>query len=63
MAPEFCAPYLRRAEHLIQYHYIVEGNPKVCLAGEPDTEVTLHPNEVVILPHNDVHHLGSDLDA
>lgn len=61
MAPEFCAPHLRGAGHLIQYHYIVEGNPRVCLAGEPDTEVTLHPNEVVILPHNDVHHLGSDL--
>ena len=62
MAPEFCAPHLRGAGHLIQYHYIVEGNPKVCLAGDPATEVSLHPNEVVILPHNDIHHLGSDLE-
>lgn len=61
MAPEFCAQYLRPSRHLIQYHYIVEGSPRVCVAGRPATAVTLQPSEVVILPHNDVHHLGSDL--
>lgn len=61
MAPEFCAQYMRPARHLIQYHYVVEGSPEVCVAGRPETAVTLNRGEVVILPHNDVHHIGSDL--
>lgn len=61
MAPEMCAPLLRPAGHLIQYHYIVEGSPRVCIAGQPETAVTLRPGEVVILAQNDVHLLGSDL--
>ena len=61
MAPEMCAPFLKPSKHLIQYHFIVEGSPDVCIAGRPETTVKLQPNEVVILPHNDVHHLGSDL--
>jgi AraC-like DNA-binding protein len=61
MAPEHCAPYLTRANHLIEYHFIVEGTLQACIAGKPETAVTLKANEVVILPHNDVHHLGSDL--
>lgn len=61
MAPEMCAPHLPRAQHLIQYHYVIEGSPRVCVAGRPETAVQLEPNEVVILPHNDVHYLGSDL--
>ena len=61
MAPEMCAPLLKPSKHLIQYHFIVEGSPDVCIAGRPETTVKLQPNEVVILPHNDVHHLGSDL--
>lgn len=61
MAPEMCAPLLHAPKHLIQYHYIVEGTVQACVAGRPETAVTLRADEVVILPHNDVHHLGSDL--
>lgn len=61
MAPEMCAPFLKPADHLIQYHYIVEGSPQVRIAAHPETAVTLRPGDVVILPHNDVHLLGSDL--
>ena len=61
MAPEMCAPFLKPADHLIQYHYIVEGSPQVRIAARPETAVALRPGEVVILPHNDVHLLGSDL--
>ena len=61
MAPDLCAPLLKPSTHLIQYHYILEGSPSVCVAGKPETAVTLRANEVVILPHNDLHHLGSDL--
>jgi len=61
MAPEMCAPFLKPADHLIQYHYIVEGSPQIRIAARPETAVTLRPGEVVILPHNDVHLLGSDL--
>jgi len=61
LAPEMCAPLLNGPKHLIEYHYIVEGTLLARVAGQPETTVTLQVNEVVILPHNDVHHLGSDL--
>jgi len=61
MAPEMCAPWLGPARHLIEFHYIVEGRPLVCIAGDRSTTIQLEPNEVVMLPHNDEHHLGSDL--
>ena len=61
MVPEVCAPYLGPSNHLIQYHFIVSGEPWVAVAGEPASAVRLQPNEVVIFPHNDLHVLGSDL--
>ncbi|VWX54637.1 AraC family transcriptional regulator [Novosphingobium sp. 9U] len=61
MVPEACSPYLAPANHLIQYHFIVSGEPWVRVADQPATLVRLRPNEVVIFPQNDVHHIGSDL--
>ena len=61
MAPENCAPFLPPAKHLLEYHFIVEGTLQACIRGRPETAVTLKANEVVIVPHNDEHLLGSDL--
>jgi AraC family transcriptional regulator, alkane utilization regulator len=31
MAPEFCTPFLGAADHLIPYHYVVDGEMQVAL--------------------------------
>src|SRR6476619_302717 len=51
VAPEHCAPALGPASHLILYHYVVED-------GE---ELVLGAGDVVLLPRNDLHLVGSDL--
>ena len=48
------------AEHLVLYHYVVEGRLLAQVPGE--TPVAIEAGEVVILPHNHVHLLGSTLD-
>jgi AraC family transcriptional regulator, alkane utilization regulator len=48
------------AEHLVLYHYVVEGRLLAQVPGEPP--VAIEAGEVVILPHNHVHLLGSTLD-
>jgi AraC-like DNA-binding protein len=58
--PEDCGSLLEGAEHIILYHYVVEGRLGVRLPNEPDLE--LEAGEVVIFPHNHGHLLGSDLD-
>ena len=61
VAPEHCAPALRAASHLIIYHYIVEGELRVRVAGEEGDGLRLGPGDVVLLPRNDLHLMGSDL--
>jgi AraC-like DNA-binding protein len=52
--------HLEGAEHLVLYHYVVEGRMR---AQIPDREpVEVEAGEVLILPHNDRHLLGSHLD-
>jgi len=60
VAPEHCAPALAPASHLIVYHYVVEGDLHIRVEGEQDT-VVIHAGEVVLLPRNDLHLMGSDL--
>jgi AraC-like DNA-binding protein len=61
VAPEHCAPVLGPASHLILYHYVVEGELHVRVEGEGEEAFVLGPGEVVLLPRNDLHLLGSDL--
>ena len=60
--PETCAPFLDPASHVIPYHYIVEGALEVCVAGEGGDRVTLGAGDVVLVPRNDRHLMGSDLN-
>ena len=60
VGPEHCAPLLGPASHLIPYHYVVEGELHVQVEGEE--AFVLGPGEVVLLPRNDPHLLGSDLE-
>jgi AraC-like DNA-binding protein len=62
LAPEHCAPILGPASHLIPYHYVGDGEFHLRVDGKGGTVLVLGPGEVVLLPRNDVHLMGSDLD-
>ena len=62
IAPEHCAPALGRASHLIIYHYIVEGDLRIRVEGEDGEGLVIGAGEIVLLPRNDLHLMGSDLD-
>lgn len=61
VAPEHCRPVLGPASHLIPYHYVVEGELHIRVEGEDRDDLMLEAGEVVLLPHNDLHLMGSDL--
>jgi AraC-like DNA-binding protein len=61
IAPEQCAPMLGTAAHLMPYHYVVEGALQLRLQGDGGEAITLEGGEVVLLPQNDAHVMGSDL--
>ena len=61
IAPEHCAPFLGPASHLIVYHYVVEGDLRVRVDGEHGDGIVIEAGEVVLLPRNDLHLMGSDL--
>jgi AraC-like DNA-binding protein len=60
IGPRDCGSLLEGAEHLVLYHYVIEGRLTARIPkGEP---VEVESGEVVIFPHNDAHLLGSHLD-
>jgi AraC-like DNA-binding protein len=61
VAPEHCAPFLGPASHLIVYHYVVEGDLRIRVDGEHGDDIVIGAGEVVLLPRNDLHLMGSDL--
>jgi AraC-like DNA-binding protein len=60
VGPEHCAPFLATASHLIIFHYVVEGDFHIQVEGEEESLV-IGAGEVVLLPRNDLHRMGSDL--
>lgn len=57
---EDCGALVEGAEHLVLYHYVVEGRLAAQIPnGKP---VEIGAGEVVIFPHNHKHLLGSHLD-
>jgi hypothetical protein len=61
VAPEHCAPNLGPASHLILYHYVVEGDLRIRVHGDDGADHVIEAGEVVLLPRNDLHLMGSDL--
>ena len=61
LAPEHCAPVLGPASHLIIYHYVVEGDLRIQVEGEDGESLVIGAGEIVMLPRNDLHLIGSDL--
>src|SRR5215475_11017077 len=59
--PEQCQPALGPASHIILYHYVVEGDLHIRVDGETTEELVIGAGEVVLLPRNDPHLMGSDL--
>jgi AraC-like DNA-binding protein len=58
--PEECRPYLLEARHIISFHYVVAGSMWVTVEGEPSLH--LNAGDIVLLPRNDPHILGSATD-
>ncbi|MBL8701425.1 MAG: AraC family transcriptional regulator [Alphaproteobacteria bacterium] len=61
VAPDACRALLEGADHLVLYHYVLEGRMTARLAGRGAAPVELEAGHVLLLPHNDAHLLGSDL--
>jgi AraC-like DNA-binding protein len=61
VAPELCAPAVGPASHLIIYHYVVEGDLRIRVEGEGGDGVVIAAGELVLLPRNDPHLMGSNL--
>jgi AraC-like DNA-binding protein len=58
---EQCGPALGPASHLVIYHYVVEGELRIRVDGTDEQELVLGRGEIVLLPRNDPHVMGSDL--
>lgn len=57
---ENCSPFLDSSDQLVLYHYVAKGRLAVQVSdGEP---VEFESGQVIILPHNDRHLMGSRLD-
>src|SRR5947209_6479928 len=61
LGPEHCAPVIGPASHLIIYHYVIEGALEIRVEGKDGDSLTIAAGEVIVLPRNDLHVMGSDL--
>lgn len=61
ISPADCEPYFPTPRHIISYHLIVEGSLKLQVDGEAPRDVTA--GQIVLLPRNEPHLLGSFLSA
>jgi len=60
LTPEHCSPVLGPASHMMIFHYVAEGEVRIQIEGEQG-ENLIETGEVVLLPRNDMHLIGSDL--
>jgi Cupin len=51
----------QRAAHLIIYHYVVEGDFHIRVEDENGEGLVIGAGEIVLMPRNDPHLMGSDL--
>jgi len=60
LTPEHCSPVLGPASHMMIFHYVAEGEVRIQIEGEQDEDL-IETGEVVLLPRNNMHLIGSDL--
>jgi len=61
ISADHCKPFLVTPRHVIASHFVVAGEMR--LRTEGHEEVSVRAGELVLLPHNDAHRFGSDLDG
>ena len=61
VTPEECVPYLSAPRHVIAFHLVTAGSMK--LRVDRGSVVEVRAGEVVLLPHNELHVFGSELDV
>ena len=59
--PKDCGPTMRPSLHLIPYHFVVSGEIRVKIIDGDGSVVTLRAGDVVLMPHNEAHLMGSDI--
>lgn len=60
MGPEDCAAFFTEPAHVISYHYVVSGSFVCAVDDQPPVEVKA--GQVMLVPRNEKHKLGSCLD-
>ena len=61
LSADRCKPFLVTPRYIIAYHFVAEGSMRLQVDG--GETISVHAGEVVLLPHNDVHSFGSDLNV
>ena len=56
-----CKPFLAVPRHVIASHFVAAGNMQLRVEGGETIDV--RAGELVLLPHNDTHVFGSDLNV
>ena len=59
VGPENCSPYMAPPARVVCFHFVVEGRCSIAVEGTAPTSVGA--GEVVLVPRNELHKLGSDL--
>jgi len=60
VGPEDCSPFTPAPRHIIAYHYVTAG--RLLLKVDGRAPITVEGGEIVVLPRNDHHVVGSALD-
>ncbi|MEX2475965.1 cupin domain-containing protein [Marinobacter sp.] len=59
VGPEDCAPFTPQPRHIIAYHLVTKGRMRLALSN--DEPISVETGQLVVIPKNDVHTIGSDL--
>jgi AraC-like DNA-binding protein len=57
VGPEDCSPHVPPPHHIIGYHYVSAGRVLLQVEGQPPAEAVT--GDIIVLPRNDEHTLGS----
>lgn len=62
ISPEDCKPFQVTPRYVIALHFVTSGNMRLRVDGIGET-LEVRAGELILLPHNDQHAFGSDLDV